>query len=125
MSLKDYFQEKKGIGVLSTASADGRVNSAIYSRPHVTEDDALAFIMTSRLSHENLAGNPHASYLFVEEGAGYRGKRLALTKVNETDDPDQIEALRRRHYGREEEEQVKPLHLVYFRIDGERPLIGN
>jgi len=124
MDLKSYFAEKKGVGVLATAGSDGRVNSAVYSRPHVMDDGTVAFIMTSRLTHENLGGNPHASYLFVEEGPGYQGKRLSLTKLRETDDPDLIDALRRRHYDPEKEEQAKPLHLVYFRIDGERPLVG-
>jgi len=27
--------------------------------------------------------NPHAAYLFVEEGHGYKGKRLYLTKIKE------------------------------------------
>ena len=124
MSLKAYFEEKKGLGVLSTASAEGRVNSAVYSRPHVMEDGTVAFIMTSRLSYENLVDNPHAAYLFKEEGPGYQGKRLALTKIRESDDPDLIEPLRRRHYDQNGEEQMKPLHLVYFRVDGERPLVG-
>jgi hypothetical protein len=124
MSLKAYFEEKKGIGVLSTASAEGKVNSAVYSRPQVMEDGTVAFIMTSRLSHENLVGNPHAAYLFKEEGPGYQGKRLALTKIRETDDAELIEPLRRRHYNQDEEEKIKPLHLVYFRVDAERPLVG-
>jgi hypothetical protein len=42
MSLKAYFEDKKGIGVLSTASAGGKVNSAIYSRPHVMEDGSIS-----------------------------------------------------------------------------------
>jgi len=124
MSLKAYFEEKNGIGVLSTASAEGKVDSAVYSRPQVMDDGTVAFIMTSRLSHQNLLGNPHAAYLFKEQGPGYQGKRLALTRIRETDDPDLIDALRRRHYDREAEENASPLHLVYFRIDGERPLVG-
>ncbi len=124
MSLKAYFEEKKGIGVLSTASAGGKVNSAVYSRPHVMEDGRVAFIMTNRLSYQNVSENPRASYLFVEEGGGYKGKRLALTRVEETDQEDLIEALRRRHYDQDKEQQGKPLHLVYFRVDGARPLVG-
>jgi hypothetical protein len=33
MSLKDYFDNAKGYGVLATADAAGKVNTAIYSRP--------------------------------------------------------------------------------------------
>ena len=124
MDLQKYFEEKNGIGVLSTADADGIVNSAVYARPHVMEDGTVAFIMAERLSHKNLDTNPHASYLFVEEGAGYRGKRLALTKVREEANSDLLESLRRRRYSEQQEERMKPLHLVFFRIDNELPLVG-
>ncbi len=124
MDLKTYFEENKGIGVLSTASADGKVNSAVYSRPNVMQDGTLSFIMTSRLSYQNVCANPRASYLFVQEGSGYNGKRLGLSKVNETDDQELIASLRRRHYPPDKEEETKPLHLVYFRVDEERPLVG-
>lgn len=32
MKLNDYFEQKKGIGILATADAKGIVNVAIYSR---------------------------------------------------------------------------------------------
>jgi hypothetical protein len=32
------------------------------------DDDTVAFIMAERLSHENLKKNPHAVYLFMEDG---------------------------------------------------------
>jgi len=74
MDLKAYFENTRGIGVMSTANSDGWVDSAIYSRPHVMDDGLLAFIMRDRLTHSNLQSNPHAAYLFVEQGAGYRGE---------------------------------------------------
>ena len=59
MSLQKYFDEKTGLGILSTADAHGVVNSAVYSRPHVMDEHTIAFIMANRLSHENLQSNPH------------------------------------------------------------------
>ena len=75
MGLQEYFESAKGIGVLATADADGKVNVAIYSRPHFPEgdDQEVAFIMNDRLSHDNVEANPHAAYLFVEETHGYVG----------------------------------------------------
>ena len=67
----EYFKNTKGIGVLSTADDSGKVNSAIYSRPHILDDGGIAFIMRDRLTHHNLTENPRAAYLFVEEGPGY------------------------------------------------------
>jgi hypothetical protein len=122
MTLKDYFENTNGTGVLSTADGDGKVNAAIYSRPHVREDGTLAFIMRDRLSHHNLQSNSHAIYLFTEEGPGYTGKRLYLTKVHEEQDTELLESLRRRQYIDEKDESK---FLVFFQLDKELPLIGD
>jgi hypothetical protein len=124
MTLSSYFDETKGIGVLSTSNGDGIVNSAIYARPHVMEDGTLGLIMASQHSYENLKTNPHAAYLFLEATPGYRGKRFKLTKVKEERDMERIMTLRRRFYDPGMEEKMKPVTLVYFRVDEERPLVG-
>jgi len=122
MKLVEYFDHKKGTGVLSTADSDGKVDAAIYARPHVMEDGTLAFIMRDRLSHHNLQSNPHATYLFKEEGSGYRGKRLFLTRVREEQNTGQLQSLRRRKsaYGKGEDR-----FLVFFKLDNELPLVGD
>lgn len=123
MDLHEYFESKTGIGVLSTADSQGRVDSAIYARPHVMDDGLLAFIMTDRLSHKNIQSNPHAVYLFKEIGPGWKGKRLFLTKVREEQDTELLQSLRRRKYSPHDEARMKPLFLVFFQLDHERPLV--
>jgi len=122
MNLKEYFEDTKGLGVLSTADGDGKVDSAIYARPHVMGDGTLAMIMRDRLTHHNLQSNPHATYLFKEEGTGYRGKRLFLTKVREEENTELLESLRRRksEYG-----EGEARFLVFFKVDKELPLVGS
>jgi hypothetical protein len=71
--LKDYFENTTGHGVLATADAQGKVNQAVFARPHYMEDGSLAFIMPHRLTHKNLQENSHAAYLFMEKGPGYKG----------------------------------------------------
>lgn len=122
MNLKDYFQNAKGTGVLSTADGDGRVDAAIYARPHFMEDGTIAMIMRDRLTHLNLQSNPHAAYLFREEGKGYKGVRLFLTKVGEEQDTELLKSLRRREYTDSKQEDK---FLVFFKIDKELPLIGD
>jgi hypothetical protein len=68
--------------------------------------------------------NPHAIYLFIEEGEGYQGKRLSLTKIKEETDIEKIRALSRRILPPECEDQ-KTRFLVYFRVDAVRPLVGS
>jgi len=125
MSLADYFEKTKGTGVLSTADKDGKVNAAVYSRPHFLEDGTVAMIMRDRLSHANLQSNPHAAYLFIEKGPGYQGKRLYLTKIREEEKSELLVKLRRRKVTPEEDAEKGTLYLVIFEIDKELPLIGS
>jgi hypothetical protein len=48
IDIKDYFEKTAGLVVLAAADSDGNVNIALYSRPHVTDTDAIAFIMADR-----------------------------------------------------------------------------
>ena len=126
MKLSEYFENAKGTGVLATADADRKINMAIYARPHfldANDDETIAFIMADRLCHANVQTNPHASYLFMEEGKDYLGKRLTLRRIKEENDPEKIQSVRRRQLPYQCEEG-RTRFLVYFRVDGVRPLIG-
>jgi hypothetical protein len=124
MDLSGYFESTEGVGVLGTADADGNVDLAVYARPHVVDDESIALIMSDRTSHANIAANPHAAYLFVESGKGYKGKRLYLRKTHEETDPERIEALRRE--GRKGHDYGDALkYLVHFKVERIRPLVGD
>lgn len=124
MNLSDYFENTEGLGILASADSEGKVDVAIYARPHVIDDNTVAFIMAEHLTHQNVQSNPQAAYLFVEKGKGYAGKRLYLTKVREQSDPEAIDAVRRRTPKGCPEKALKEC-LVYFRIDRIRPLVGD
>ena len=111
MELKEYFETTEGKGILATADGNGKVDVAIYARPDFLEDGTIALIMRDRLTHHNLQSNPHATYLFIENGAGYRGKRLFMTKVREEQDTELLGSLRRRQY-LDEKDEAK--FLVFF-----------
>lgn len=125
MQLDEYFEKTKGIGVLSTADSAGKVNAAIYGRPHFMDDRTVAFIAADRLTHANLQTNPSAVFLFKEAGS-YEGKRLYLTKTHEEKDSPFIDEIRRRKY-KEVEGKVKTesKFLIYFHVDEVLPLIGD
>ena len=125
MTLKEYFENTSGTGVLSTADAEGKVDAAIYSTPHVFDNGNIAFVMRERLTHRNLQSNPHASFLFMEHGPGYRGIRLFLNKVNEDADSELIARMTRRGLTPEEDKQKGPKFLVYFTVQKILPLIGS
>jgi hypothetical protein len=123
MELKEYFEKVKGMGMLATSDSEGKVDVAIYAKPHFMDDGTIAFIMADKLSHHNLESNGHAAYLFKEEGPGYKGVRLFLTKIREEKDSELLYSLRSKlyHGGKEE---GKPRFLVFFKIEKQLPLIG-
>jgi hypothetical protein len=124
MDLAKYFEENTGFGVLSTADEEGRVNAAVYARPHCFEDGTVGFIMPDRLTHANLQSNDYATYLFRQDAAAdkgrYDGVRLYLKKVGQDDDQERIAKLRRRVRGRARDGR----HLVIFEVEKELPLVG-
>ncbi|MCX5834528.1 MAG: pyridoxamine 5'-phosphate oxidase family protein [Deltaproteobacteria bacterium] len=126
MKLSEYFEKARGLGVLSTADSSGRVDSAVYARPHVVDEQTIAFIMADRLTHANLQSNPYAAYLFKEEGPKYIGKRLYLTRIREEKDSPMIEQIRKKKYSETEGKyEGMSKFLVFFRVDRVFPLIGD
>ena len=123
MNLVEYFEQTEGHGVLATANAEGKVNAAIYARPHFMGDDIVAFIMAERLTHENLQSNPWATYIFIEDGKGYKGKRLYLRKVKEEQNDKLISEICRKcdysHY------HIGTRYVVHFTVEKVLSLIGD
>jgi hypothetical protein len=121
MSLVNYFDNVKGIGILGTADAAGNVDLAIYARPQVVDEETVVFIMENHRSHANVVANPHAAYLFLEATEGYNGLRMHLTKMGEETDLAQIETMRRESRVAEDFTPAEGF-LVQFRVDEVRPL---
>ena len=126
MDLKKYFESAKGTGVLATADSSGKVDAALYARPHVMDDGKIAFIMMDRLTHHNLQSNPYAAYLFVEPGEHYEGKRLFLKKISEEKNTERLKAMRRKcSCNADKESDGQDRYLVIFELEKEVPLIGS
>jgi hypothetical protein len=125
MKLEEYFENAIGVGVISTADDKGKVNAAIYGRPHFMDENTVAFIASDRLTHANLKKNPSAIYLFKEDGS-YKGRRLYLTKTREEKDSPLIEKIRRKKYkGIGNKDNGESKFLIYFQVDKVLPLIGD
>ncbi len=123
MDLKKYFRGVEGKGYLATAGAGGRVNVAVYARPHVIGDGILAFGMADRRTHANLTENPHAVYAFVENG--WRGKRIYMEKVHEESEGPLLEEIKVRAddiVGVGAGANIK--FVVHFKVTEILPLVG-
>lgn len=125
MDLKNYFASAEGTGVLATADSEGKVNVAIYSRPHVFDDGTVAFLMRQKLTHHNLQSNPYASFLFHESGPGYSGIRIHLKKIKEETDSPLIAKMTRGNLTPEEDRAKGHKYLVHFKVEKILPLIGS
>jgi hypothetical protein len=126
MDLKGYFNIVKGFGVMATADSTGKVDIAVYGRPHFIDENTVAFIMADRLTHLNLQSNHHAAYLYHELGEGYKGKRLFLTKIREEEDKEKVDEMRIRSRCPVEEDSLEEKKfVVYFKIDKVLQLIGS
>ena len=126
MNLSEYFETNQGIGILATSDSKGTVNTAIYARPHLLEgENMLAFIMRNRHSYENLLSNPHACYMFIKKGQGYKGIRIYLTKIKEETDSEKINSISSKQCKKSLATEGEKRLLVSFKIDKTRPLIGD
>ena len=127
MELKKYFREHEGLGILSTADPKGRVNAAVYAKPHVIDKDRVAFIMADKLTRANVEKNPYAAYLFREEGAGYKGVRLYLKRQAEYKDEDFVRQICNIAYPSEHCSPgvLKGAAVLSFKVEKILPLIGD
>ena len=122
MKLAELFPEG-GKGVIGTADANGVVDVAVFSVPHIIDEETLAWGFTDGRSLHNVRANPHASYLYLAPVRGYSGWRLTLTMKNETEEGELLRKIR------EEASQASiPVaaiaikSVVYFKVDEVRPL---
>ena len=124
MTLKEYFHNIRGTGVLATADNEGKTDAAIYSRPHIMDDGSLAFIMRERLSFNNLQSNSYATFLFMEHGAHLKGIRLFMKKTGEDTNEELISSMTRRNLTPAEDKTAGPKHIVYFSLEKTLELVG-
>jgi hypothetical protein len=93
MKLSELFTNP-GLGVMSTSSSDGRVNSAVYARPHVIDETTLVWGMTDKRTYQNLSRNRHAAFLFKTSGPGFGGVRLALELIRTEEDGEMLATIK-------------------------------
>ncbi len=123
MNLYELFTHP-GLGVMSTSSPDGKVNSAVYARPHVIDETTLVWGMTDKRSYQNLTRNRQAAYLFKTSGPGFSGVRLGLELIKTEEAGELLLTIKANT-----DEIVGPgagaavTHAVWFRITELRPLI--
>jgi hypothetical protein len=79
--LMDYFNRQPRIGLISTSSREGIVDSAIYGSPQMIDDETVIVALGMGRTFANLKENPHAVYMIIEPASGiqdWKGIRVYL-----------------------------------------------
>ncbi|MDD2897662.1 MAG: pyridoxamine 5'-phosphate oxidase family protein [Desulfuromonadaceae bacterium] len=123
MTLSELFAVS-GLAVMSTAAADGSVNSAVYARPHVIDESTLVWGMTDKRTFRNVSENRHASFLFKTNNPGFSGVRLTLELLRTEEEGELLSTIKANA-----EVVAGPgagaaiTHAVWFRVTERRDLI--
>lgn len=66
-NLIEYFNKTPRLGVLSTSSADGQVDSAVFGSPQMIDEKTVIAASANNRTFANLKENPHAMYMILEQ----------------------------------------------------------
>jgi hypothetical protein len=125
--LMDYFNKSPRIGTLSTADKAGKVDSAIFGSPHMTDEKTVVMGLGKNRTLANLRQNPHAVYLIMEPGASimdWKGIRVYLKAQNITTSGPVLDAFKAQMAKVAGEAATKMIYAaVSFEVTEIRPLI--
>jgi len=95
--LMDYFNRQPRIGTLSTSSRDGKVDSAVFGSPQMTDEKTVHMGLGRNRTLANLQANPHAVYLIMQPGQAimdWKGIRIYLKAQEIATSGPKLESLR-------------------------------
>lgn len=125
--LMEYFNKQPRLGVISTSSKDGKVDSAVYGSPQMIDEKTVRVALARGRTFANLQENPNAMYIIMEPGAGildWKGIRVYLRMKEATTSGPQLDTYKSQMakvVGEQAAEMIKV--LATFEITEVRPLI--
>ena len=124
--LMEYFNKQPRIGVLSTASRDGKVDAAVFGSPQMTDEETV-IVALGRTARMSLRENPHAVFTIVESGetiTDWKGLRVYLRMKEHASSGEMFETYKRDLARAVGEEAAAMIHAVAtFEVDEIRPLV--
>jgi len=127
VELMEYFNRQPRLGVISTSSQDGRVDSAVYGSPQMIDEKTVIVALARGRTWANLQENPHAVYMIMQPGEGlmdWKGIRVYLKMREYADSGPRLEAYKReaaKIVGQEAAGMIAV--LATFEVEAIRPLI--
>jgi putative heme iron utilization protein len=124
--LMEYFNKQPRIGTLSTASKDGKVDSACFGSPRMIDEKTVVLTVRNARTFANLQENPNAVFMIIEPGKtplDWKGVRVYLKMMGYETSGEKVEAARKAVAQRVSEEAAKAMHaLITLEIQDVRPL---
>jgi len=125
--LVDYFNKKPRIGVLSTSSKDGKVNSAVFGSPNMIDEKTVVVATGKNRTFSNLQENPYAMFLIMEPGANimeWKGIRVYMKMKESATSGEMLDMIRSQIAKVAGEEGANMVYAaVAFEVIELRPLI--
>lgn len=125
--LMDYFNKQPRIGVLSTSTKDGKVDSAVFGSPHMIDEKTVVVATGNNRTFSNLQENPYAMFLIMEPGAeimDWKGIRVYLKKKESATSGEMLDMIKSQIAKIAGEEAAKMIYAtVTFEIIELRPLV--
>lgn len=122
--LMDYFNKQPKIGVLSTASKDGKVDSAVFGSPNMIDEKTVVIATGKNRTFSNLQENPYATYLIMEPDTGWKGIRVYMKMKESATSGEMLEMIKSQIAKTAGEEAAKIMNAtVTFEIIELRPLV--
>lgn len=125
--LMDYFNKQPRIGVLSTASKDGKVDSAVFGSPNMTDEKTVVIATGKNRTFSNLQENPYAMFLIMEPGAdimAWKGIRVYLKMKESATSGEMLDMIKSQIAKIAGEEGAKMIYAtVTFEIIELRPIV--
>ena len=125
--LMDYFNKQPRIGLLSSASKEGKVDAAIFGSPMMVDEKTVVMGLAQNRTFAYLQENPNAVYTIVEEGEtimDWKGLRVYLKMKEYATSGEMLDNYRKQIARVAGEDAAAMVHAsVTFEVTEVRPLI--
>jgi hypothetical protein len=125
--LIEYFNKQPRLGVISTSSKDGKVDSAVYGSPKMIDEKTVIVTLAKSRTFVNLQENPNAIFMIMEPGAGildWKGIRVYLRMKEYATSGSQLDMYKSQAAKIVGEQAVRMIKvLATFEVTEVRPLI--
>ncbi len=125
--LMDYFNKAPRLGALATADKSGKVDSAVFGSPRMTEEKTVVMGLGKNRTFSNLQQNPHAVYIIMEPGntlPEWKGIRVYLTMKSSATSGPVLDGYKKQIAAAVGEQAAAMIYAaVTFGVDEVRPLV--